>query len=369
MKAMKKLVLSLLIIAAAALSHGPAEAGLRVVRGEGWAPISGKSTAAAREQALAAALYDAASRIQSKVRGASELTTSGRLKEEMTTTVAAQLKGYEIIKDGQMGSNWMIVVEAIGEGENEGPCDMNRRVDLDMRHVSIRVAPGIQGHANAAIHEGLARGVAMLADGGNYVVADQRFLPAVRGAERNHGSSLDYATQVSGALPSPSGYSLSGTIIAEIDRGDYFIAQKTAIRVSISLKLRDNYNGVNIATIQEQQVIPGSTTVYGLPRSGFDNLPRVNIAPLFEKVQAALDSYLSCKPLRAVVVANTNGKLVLSAGLDNGVQPGDYFLVNPKARNNWQILKIEDASAGRAIARPIRPGRQVPVNSLVELLL
>lgn len=346
-----------------------AEAAPRVVQGEGWAPISGKGTAAARERALAAALYDAASRLQTKVRGASQLNTDGRLKEEMTTTVAAQLKGYEIIKDGQMGSNWMIVVEAIGEGENEGACDPNRRVDLDMRHVQIRVAPGIQGHANAAIHEGLARGVEAMATGGTYSVADQRFLPPLRGAERNHASSLDYATQVSGALPSPGGYSLSGTIIAEIDRDDYFVAQKKAINVSISLKLRDNFNGVNITTIQERQIIPGSTTVYGLPKSGFDLAPRVNLEPLFAKVQAALDSVLACKPLRAVVLAHSGGKLVLSAGLNNGVQPGDYFLVNNKGRDSWQILKIEDASAGRAIARPIRPGRQVPVNSIVEMLL
>jgi hypothetical protein len=366
---MKRVLFALSLMAAAAFAGSPAEATLRVVKGEGWAPISGNATAAARERALAAALYDAASRLQTKVRGASQLNTHGRLTEEMTATVAAQLKGYEIIKDGQMGSNWMIVVEAIGEAENEGPCDPNRRVDLDMRHVSIRVAPGIQGHANAAIHEGMARGVEALATGGTYVVSDQRFLPPLRGAERNHASSLDYMTQVSGALPSPSGYSLSGTIIAEIDRGDYYIAQKTAINVSISLKLRDNFNGVTIANIQEQQIIPGTTTVYGLPRSGFDNHPKVNIAPLFQKVQAALDSVLACKPLRAVVIAKNNGKLVLSAGLDNGVQPGDYFLVNGKGRESWQILKIEDASAGRAIARPIRPGRQVPVNSLVEMLL
>lgn len=366
---MKNAVLAIAIAAAGLCLSLPADAGMRVVQGEGWAPVSGKSTAAARERALAAALYDAASRLQSKVRGASQLNTDGRLTEEMTTTVAAQLKGYEIIKDGQMGSNWMIVVEAIGEGQNEGSCDPNRRVDLDMRHISIRVAPGIQGHANAAIHEGLARGIEALATGGTYVVADQRFLPPLRGAERNHASNLDYAAQVSGALPSPSGYSLSGTIMAEIDRSDYYVAQKKAITVSIALKLRDNFNGVTIATVQEQQVIPGSTTVYGVPGSGFDLGPRVNIAPLFEKVQAALDRVLACKPLRAVVLAHSGGKLVLSAGLDNGVQPGDYFLLNNKGRDSWQILKIEDASAGRAIARPIRPGRPVPVNSLVEMLL
>jgi|GEM_PF-6044813 len=366
---MKRILIALSLMAAAAFAGSPAEATLRVVKGEGWAPISGNATATARERALAAALYDAASRLQTKVRGASQLNTQGRLTEEMTATVAAQLKGYEIIKDGQMGSNWMIVVEAIGEGENEGPCDSNRRVDLDMRHVSIRVAPGIQGHANAAIYEGLARGVEMLASGGTYVVSDQRFLPPLRGAERNHASSLDYMTQVSGALPSVSGYSVSGTIIAEIDRGDYYIAQRTAVTISINLKLRDNFNGVTIAHIQEQQVIPGSTTVYGLPRSGFDNFPKVNTIPLFQKVQDALDSVLACKPLRAVVIAKNGGKLVLSAGLDNGVQPGDYFLVNPKGRESWQILKIEDASAGRSIARPIRPGREVPVNSLVEMLL
>lgn len=366
---MRKALLALPLLLASVLIARPADAGLRVVQGEGWAPISGKSTAAARERALAAALYDAASRLQSKVRGASQLDTGGRLKEEMTTTVAAQLKGYEIVKDGQMGSNWMIVVEAIGEGENEGACDPNRRVDLDMRHISFRIAPGIQGHAAASIREGLARGIETLATGGNYVVADQRFLPPLQGAERNHASSLDYATQVSGALPSPSGYSLSGTIMAEIDRDDYLIAQKKAITVSISLKLRDNFNGVVLTTVQEQQVIPGSTTVYGLPKSGFDLGPRVNIAPLFAKVQATLDQMLSCKPLRAVVLAHSGGKLVLSAGLNNGIQPGDYFLVNGKGRESWQILKIEDASAARAIARPIRPGRPVPVNSLVEMLL
>lgn len=365
---MKRPLLSFLVIALTLIA-GPALAGLRVVQGEGFAPIQGKGTAAARERALAAALYDAASRLQSKVRGASQLDINGRLTEEMTTTVAAQLRGYEIIKDGQMGSNWMIVVEAIGEGENEGSCDPNRRVDLDMRHVSIRVAPGIQGHANAAMYEGLARGVEALATGGTYVVADQRYLPPLRGAERNHASRLDYAMQVSGDVPSPSGYSLSGTIIAEIDRNDYYIAQSKAIKVSISLKLRDNFNGVTIANIQEQQVIPGSTKVYGFPSSGFDNMPKVNLAPLFDKVEGALNAVLACKPLRAVVLSHQGNKLVLSAGLNNGVNPGDYFLVNGKGRESWQILKIEDASAGRAIARPIRPGRPVPVNSLVEMLL
>jgi hypothetical protein len=192
-----------LLIALAAASITSAQAGMQVVRGEGRAVISGKDVTAARKAALADALYDAAGKLGTRVRGAS-LLNQGVLREESGALVDGRFKTYSVVHEGREGSAFVVTIEAVGETEGES-CS-GKRADLDMRAVSVRAAPGIQGHVLRTVTEGINRGVALLSEGEAFRVADQRHLPQIRGGERNNSSQYDYAAQLTDSRPSPAGY-------------------------------------------------------------------------------------------------------------------------------------------------------------------
>jgi len=82
-----------------------AHAGYRVVQGEGRAAIGGKDLASARKTALAEALHDAAGKLQSHVRGFSQVDTNGAIREESTTLVEGRFSRYRVLFEGREGGS------------------------------------------------------------------------------------------------------------------------------------------------------------------------------------------------------------------------------------------------------------------------
>ena len=368
MRPLASIVAAAIFIAAFAQAH----AGYRVVQGEGRAAIGGKDLASARKAALADALHDAAGKLQSHVRGVSLVDMQGAIKEESTILVEGRFSRYHVLFEGREGGTFIVRIEAIGVSEEEACA--GKRVDLDMRAVRIRVAPGIQGHIQRNVTEGVSRGMAMLADGNAFRVADQRWLPAVAGSERSHYSQYDYMGQMTNTLPSPAGYSVSGDIIVELARRDGMLTNVTDVVVRLSFTVKDNYTGARVNEIRRELVVADRRTIMGVenmlgltPSRG--SQPQIDTAPLFEQVREDLEEALACKPLRALVLDEEDGKISLSVGLEHGIQPGDYFLVSlPNVGNEWQVIRIEDATPSRSIARAMKAKPGIPVNSLATLM-
>lgn len=349
-----------------------ASAGERVVEGEGRAVIAGKDLSSARKSALADALYDAASKLESHVRGVSLMDTGGAIKEESSTLVGGRFSGYHILFEGREGNSFIVRIEARGVTEEEA-CG-GKRVDLDIRQIRTRVAPGVQGHVKGNVAEGLSRGVALLGDGTAFRIGDQRHLRQTPGDERTNRSQYDYMAQMTNSLPSQAGFSLSGDVIVERTRRDGAFTNVTDIVVRVVLTLKDNYTGARIQDIRRELVVPDRRSLLG-----WENIvgvtaarpaqPHVDLAPLFEQVRDDLESELACKPLRAMVQEAGKGEIVLSVGLEHGVARGDYFMVTlPNASNEWQVIRIDDVTPTRSVARTLKSKPGIPVNALATLM-
>jgi hypothetical protein len=345
----------------------PAFAGLQVVRGEGRAVLSGKDTGAARKAALADALYDAAGRLGTRVRGAS-LMNQGVLREESSALVDGRFKTYTVVHEGREGSAYIVIIEAVGETEGES-CS-GKRADLDMRAVTFRAAPGIQGYMLRNVQEGFYRGLAVLAEGDSFRVNDQRHLPAIRGGERNNASQYDYMAQLTDSRPSIAGYSASGEILVETTRRDNYVANITDVTVTVAVQLKDNYTGARIGSIRRSKSFAGRRTIYGLePALMPNNMAQIDMGALFDEVRAELEEKLACQPLRAAVLESERGQLMLSVGFEHGVREGDYFLVTTKnSKGNAQIVKIEDVGPTQSVGRSLKPQPVVPAHVLATLM-
>ena len=340
-----------------------AHAGQRFVQGEGRAVMAGKDLSTARKAALADALFDAASKIDSRVRGASLMDTDGALKEESSMLVAGRFAGHHILFEGREGGAYIVRIEAIALTDEEA-CG-GKRVDLDIREIRTRVAPGIQGQVqrNVALQEASV-----------WRIADQRHLRQTRGDERTHRSQYDYMAQLTNSLPSPAGFSVSGDVIVETARRDGVLTNVTDILVRMTLTLKDNYTGARIREIHRELVVPDKRGVFGLESmigltAAPHIQPRVDLAPLFDEVREDLEEELACKPLRAVVRSIDKGDIVLSVGLEHGVQRGDYFMVTlPNASNDWQVIRIDDVTPSQSIARTLKAKPGIPLNALATLM-
>lgn len=357
----------LLSVALSAILAAPAFAGMQVVRGEGRAVISGRDTGAARKAALADALYDAAGRLGTRVRGAS-LLNQGVLREESSALVDGRFKTYSVVYEGREGSAYVVTVEAVGETEGES-CS-GKRADLDMRAVTFRAAPGIRGSVLRNVEEGFSRGLAVLGEGDSFRVNDQRHLPAIRGGERNQASQYDYMAQLTDSRPHIAGYSASGEIIVETTRRDNYVANITDITVIVALQLKDNYTGARIGTVRRSMSFADRRSVFGLePALMPSAVGRIDMSALFDQVRAELEDKLACQPLRAAVLQSDRGQLTLSVGFEHGVREGDYFLVTTKnSKGNAQIVKIEDVGPTQSVARSLKPQPVVPANVLATLM-
>jgi len=349
-----------------------AQAGQRFVQGEGRAVLAGKDLSTARKAALADALYDAASKIDSRVRGASLIDTDGALKEESSMLVAGRFSGYHVVFEGREGGAYIVRVEAVGLTDEEA-CS-GKRVDLDIREIRTRVAPGVQGQVQRNVAEGLSRGIEALGEASGFRISDQRYLRQTRGDERTHRSQYDYMAQLTNSMPSPAGFSISGNVIVEMARRDRALVNVTDIVVRMSLTLKDNYTGARIRDIHREMVVPDKRMVFGVESMlGLTSTPhvqpRVDLAPLFEEVRDDLEEELACKPLRAVVRSSEKGDIVLSVGLEHGVQRGDYFMVTlPNTNNDWQVIRIDDVTPTESIARTLKAKPGIPLNALATLM-
>ena len=349
-----------------------AQAGQRLVQGEGRAVIAGKDLSVARTAALADALYDAAAKLQSNVRGASLVDTRGVLKEESSILVGGRFSGYHILFEGREGNSFIVRIEAVGLTEEEA-CG-GKRVDLDIREIRTRVAPGIQGQVQRNVAEGLSRGLVRLGDGTVFRIADQRHLRQTSGDERTQRSQYDYMAQLTNSRPSAAGFSLSGGIIVETVRRDTALTNVTDIAVRLSLTIKDNYTGASVKDIKQEILVPDRRGVFGLESiigltSAPQPQPHVDLAPLFDAVLEDLESELACKPLRALVQESEKGEIVLSVGLEHGVERGDYFLVTlPNTGNDWQVIRVDDVTPSQSIARTLKAKPGIPVNALATLM-
>jgi hypothetical protein len=346
---------------------GSVDAGYRVVLGEGRAAIAGSDIASARKAALAEALYDAAGKLQTKVRGFSLQSASGMFREESSALVEGRFNGYHIVREERQGSAFIVSIEAIGE-DDQISCE-GKRVDIDVRHIGVRSAPGLQGHIVQSVNEGLSRASSVLGQGVSFRVSDQRWLPKLRGAERFGASDNDYYGQLMGEAPSPAGYSLSGTIFVERERRDNLLANITDVSITMSLKLRDNFSGVHVADIVKRVKFADSRSIFGMDEA-FISQPKVNIEPLFDEVRIDLERILACRPLRAMVLEAKSGNLLLSVGQEHGVAAGDYFLVTlPGSKTSgWQIVRIDDVDVNRSSGKSLKPSPVVPGKSLAILM-
>ncbi len=353
-------------------SFAQANAGQRVVQGEGRAVLAGKDLSSARKAALADALYDAAAKLQSHVRGASLLDTRGAIKEESSVLVEGRFSGYHILFEGREGGAFIVRIEAVGETDEEA-CG-GKRVDLDIRNIRIRVAPGIQGHVERSAAEGLTRGLDLLGDGSAFRISDQRQLRQTSGDERTHRSEYDYMAQMTNLLPSAAGYSLSGEMIVERVRKDGAFTNVTDIVVRLALTVKDNFTGARMNEIRRELVIPDRRSAFG-----WENIigvtpaepaqPHADLAPLFQQVREDLEAQLACKPLRALVQESGNGQIVLSVGLEHGIARGDYFLVTlPNAHNDWQVITIDDVTPSQSVAHMLKAKPGIPVNAIATLM-
>ena len=357
----------LLSLALSVTLTAPAFAGLQVVRGEGRAVVSGKDTGSARKSALADALYDAAGRLGTRVRGAS-LLNQGVLREESSALVDGRFKTYSVVYEGREGSAYVVSVEAVGETEGES-CS-GKRADLDMRAVTFRAAPGIRGSVLRNVEEGFSRGLAVLAEGESFRVTDQRHLPAIRGAERNNASQYDYMAQLTDSRPHVAGYSASGEIIVETNRRDNYVANITDISVTVALQLKDNFTGARIGSIRRTMAYADRRSLFGMEPALMPSAAgRIDMGALFDEVRSELEEKLACQPLRAAVIQSQGGQLTLSVGLEHGVKEGDYFLVTTKnSQGDAQVVKIEDVGPTQSSARALKPRPLVPANSLATLM-
>jgi len=362
---MRRLFLTL-SVSLLVLGLATAQAAPRYVKGEGRAPMRGKDIGAARQAALANALYDAAGQLGTKVKGVNITDRGVVVRDESIQLVEGRFQAYRVVFEAQEGSNYVVHIEAIGRDEGES-CD-GKRVDLDMREVRLKVAPGIQGHVQRDVQEGVTRGVAILNDSDAFRVSDQRHLRAVAGGERNNRSQYDYMAQMTDSRPAPAGYSLSGEIIVERSRRDFIVAEWTDISVTLTLKLKDNFTGAQIGQIRKNSKVADQRMPYGF-QGAFHAQPHVNLAGMFESLRADLEEKLACQPLRAVVQDSHAGRIMLSVGLEHGVNEGDYFLVNlTNGRQDWQVVRIEDASPNQSVARAMKSTPAIPVNSIARLM-
>ena len=96
---------------------------------------------------------------------------------------------------------------------------------------------------------------------------------------------------------------------------------------------------------------------------------RVDTGALFELIRADLEEKLACQPLRAAVLQAGKDEVLLSVGLEHGVNRGDYFFVGTaNSRGEWQIVRVEEATPSQSVAKFLKPRPSIPANALATLM-
>lgn len=363
MRARAPLLLGSLLLGSCLWTAAPAAAGLRVVQGEGYAAIAGNDVARARKAALAEALYNAAGRVKTKIRGAGHLDTRGVMTEESSMLVEGSLRDHRIVQEYREGSRYVVIVEALAE--TDGSACGTKRVDLDVRPIAVQVAPGLPGHVLRAARESVDRAVQGLAAGSNFRATDNRDISLAGGTE---AARTDYASLLHGGAPNPSGYSISGRLLVERRRQANLLGENVDIVATLTLRLRDNVDGSTVDTITVTRDFNERSRLFGTPFETGSSA--VDLSPVWQAAVAELDAKLGCRPLRAKVLDVNSGFVTLSVGTEHGIRKGDYFLLDlpGRRRGDWQVIQIEEASATMAQGRTLKPAPAVPVDAMATLL-
>ncbi len=364
---MRTRLLSLLLAAGFGLAAAePALAGLKVVRAEGRAAISGNDVARARRAALAEALYDAAGQVGTKVRGAGHLSTQGVMTEETSMLVQGTLRDHRVVNEYKEHGRYVVVIEALAE--SDGSSCGTKRIDLDVRPIRVQIAPGLSGAVVKAAHAAVDRGIEGLAGATSFRAIDNRDLPFPGGTEG--AARTDYASLLYGTAPNPSGYSISGVLTVEKRRNDNIIAENTAIVGTLTLKLRDSSNGGTVETIVNTHALADRNRIWGTDVDFNMAGGSIDFSPLWQKALDDLESRLGCRPLRAKVLDVAQGMVTLSVGSENGINEGDYFLLDLPGRKtgNWQVIRIERTGLTTAQGRMLKGTPTVPAGVMATLL-
>lgn len=362
-------LLTVILLAAMGLAvlTGPsAEAATRVVRAQGVAAMVGNDTAAARKGALAEALYDAAGRANMSVRGASHLSTSGVATEESTMLVQGKVKDYQVVDEHREGSRYVVVIEALIDS-NEESCKSGRRFDLELRHMRVRVAPGLSGHTQRLADDSVARALDTMVDNQTFRIEDRRSLYT----RPDQTSPNSYTSIMQGVVPAGmiGGYSMTGDMVVERIRNSNIALNSVSIKASVTLRLHDVLTGQAAPTVQKSVEIPIKHRIWGTDNDVIQ-IDSVNFEPLWASVIDGLEEMLGCQPLRARVMEVSAQNVRLSVGNRNGIKAGDYFLVEFPGQKGqgWQLMVIESTGTTTSIARMMKKTPVVPLNATAVLM-
>ena len=352
-------------LAAGAVPHA-AEAATRVVKAQGAAAMVGNDTTAARKGALAEALYDAAGRTNMSVRGASHLSTQGVATEDSTILVQGKIKDYQVVDERREGNRYIVVIEALIDSAEES-CKTGRRFDLELRHMRVRVAPGLSGHTQRLADDSVARALETMQDNTMFRIEDRRSLYT----RPDQSSPNSYMSIMQGVAPAAmiGGYTMTGDMVVERTRRDNIALNTVSIKASVTLRLQDVLTGQSAPTVQKTIDIPVKHRIWGTDNDIIE-LESVNFAPLWDKVIDGLEEMLGCQPLRARVMEVSAQNVRLSVGNRNGIKAGDYFLVEFPGQKGqgWQLMVIESTGNSTSVARLMKKTPNVPLNATAVLM-
>jgi len=349
-------------------SIGSADAGTRLIHAVGRAAIASKDITAARKSALAEALYDAAGQVRMVVRGSSFLSQAGTIHEESGIAVSGLLKGYQIVEEHREGDHYIVTIDALAE-TNDGECGSNKKSDIIIGGIDVRVAPGLAGGIERQAREGIEALIdAVKEQPALHVIDDRRFHPVAQKSS-SVGQNMAYLAVVSGHVNNPGGYTLGGKILLERVKADTFLLADAMIEVTAELELVDNVSGAVKARISEHVRLPLDKHLWGtdvaLPQEETSELDG-----LWHVIASDISEHVGCESLRAVITAVSGNRATISAGAVNGVKAGDFFLVELPSldRNSWQLIRVESAGSAQSVARLMKPTPAIAPNSVAILL-
>ena len=345
-----------------------AEAGTRLIHAIGRAAIAGKDTTAARKSALAEALYDAAGQVRMVVRGSSFMSQAGTIHEESGIAVSGSLKGYQVVEEHREGDHYVVTIDALAETD-DGECTSNKKSNISIGGIRVRVAPNISGATERQAREGIEALIAALKAQPSIHVLDDRAYHPVAPTSAAVGQNMTYLSALQGYAANPGAYTLSGTISLDKVREDSMIIGEAAIVVTADLQLLDDVTGAVKDSISEHAKLALDKHVWGT-NIGLPQEADTGLDGLWETVAEQVADHLGCESLRAVITQVNGNRATLSAGSVNGVKAGDFFLVElpSQDRNAWQLIRVESAGANQSIARLMKATPTVPKNSVAVLL-
>jgi Flagellar assembly protein T, N-terminal domain len=364
--AMKSPFAALLILALC--WSGPSSAATKLIHATGRAAIANNDIAGARKGALAEALYDAAGQVRMVVRGSSLLSEVGTIHEESGMAVSGLLKGYEVVEEHREGAHYVVTIDALAEMD-DGECASTKKAELVVGGLAVRIAPGIRGAAERDTRESIEGLIETLRQRATlHVVDDRKFNPSVA-TNTSVSQNMGYLSLVSGHTTNPGGYTLTGTIRAEITRSNSFAVEENVVEITADLQLVDNATHAVKDVYSHSANLPLGKHVWGIDV----DIPQQNISSfeaLWSDVADWISDRVGCDSLRAVVTGVSAGRVTLSAGAVNGIKAGDVFLVELPSggKNAWQVLRVDQVSSTQSVARLMKPKPAILPNSEAVLL-